>query len=121
MSGWRGPRRRYRDPIYHSPSYRRARAYYKSIAAACAICHYPINYAADALLASAGYHLDHHPMGVREGRILGWTDEMLNSLANTRPTHRLCNIRQGASKGARIKAANQKRRPKRQPGATRKW
>ena len=95
---WRGPRKRYRDPIYASAQHKANRAYWKAQEAPCAICGRAIDYTANGTTSDWGYHLD-HIVPVSVGRERGWTTAMINALANTRAVHRYHNVKLGAQLG----------------------
>jgi hypothetical protein len=96
--GWRGPRKKAKDPIYSSAAHKAARAYWKLVQAPCAACHRPILYTANGTLDPWAFHLDHIvPVAVARER--GWTDDMISALSNSRPLHRKCNIKHGARLG----------------------
>lgn len=110
--GWRG--RRTRDPIYTSPSYKTARRYWQTLALPCAICRRPINYAAPALTPSRrrnpwAYQCD-HIINIARARRQGWTEDQINSLSNTRPTHAGCNHLAGIQAGHKTSKIRAERR-----------
>ena len=104
---WRGPRKP-RDPIYTSAAHRAARQYWIRRQTPCAICGGQILYSANGSYDPRAFHLDHHPVSIAQGRTMGWTDEQISALTNTRPTHRHCNTKHGQRLGQRRQHAKQK-------------
>lgn len=104
---WRGPRKP-RDPIYASKAHRAARQYWIRRQAPCAICGGAIDYSANGSYDQRAFHLDHHPVTIAAGRAMGWTDEQISALTNTRPAHRYCNTKHGQRLGQRRQHAKRK-------------
>lgn len=104
---WRGPRKP-RDPIYASAAHRAARQYWIRRQAPCAICGGAIDYAANGLYDRRAFHLDHYPVSKAAGRMMGWTDEQISALSNTRASHRYCNTNHGQRSGPHYQHAKRK-------------
>ena len=100
---WRGPSTP-RDPWLDTPRYRRNRAQLKRLRLPCAVCGKAIDY------AKAGAFVAGHIVSRRKAKLLGWTEEMANSLANLRAECRSCSNRSGAREGQQAQRAKIRRR-----------
>lgn len=107
---WRGPRTT-RDPLLVNRAWLKVKQHWRTLripvcqADRCYLPGQPI-----------GYDLPHtHPRALNVGHIvprwkaklLGWTDEQINALSNSRPEHRTCNLKAGARDGQRRQRVRQ--------------
>ncbi len=100
---WRGPTTP-RDPLLDTPRYRRNRAHLKKMRLPCAVSGKAIDYTKPQAFVAG------HIVSRRKAKLLSWTEEMTNSLANLRPECRSCSNRGGAREGQQARQAKLKRR-----------
>jgi hypothetical protein len=82
-----------------SGGWRKIRQYWQALGLVCFRCGLPIDYTVPGT-SPAGLHVG-HIIGRDQARLIGWGDEMINRLANTRPEHARCSEQAGARYGNR--------------------
>jgi hypothetical protein len=87
------------DPLLLSSSWRAIQAYWNALGLPCGRCGLAINYQAPGT-SPFGLHVG-HIIGRDQARLMGWSDDMINALANTRPEHARCSEQAGARYGNR--------------------
>jgi hypothetical protein len=105
------------DPLLKRADWRAAIAYWRGSNAPCARCGGRIDRRSKTRGPDS---LDvGHVVSRYEARRLGWTDEQINALSNTRPEHARCN----RADGARLGNANRREAagPPRQPLTSESW
>jgi hypothetical protein len=117
MSKWRGPRTSGKDPLLARAShYKRNREYWQRLRLPCAICHKPIDYTGPRYYIGPGGRRIQNPRSLVVGHIvsrweakrLGWSESMINALANTQPECQWCSNKSGARLGALVQRAHQR-------------
>lgn len=94
------------DPALGTTTWAAIKTYWRRARQPCARCGRPIDYDRPYWLTIAGrrtinpwaLHVG-HIVSRRRGRALGWTEDQVNALANTRPEHARCSVRSGAREG----------------------
>lgn len=107
------PRGSRADRLLNTTGWRRVRAHWIAQALPCQAprCHLPgvpIAYSGPYFtvvnghrtINGAAFHCG-HIVSRREAKRMGWTEDRINALANTRPEHALCSTRAGAREGNR--------------------
>jgi len=111
IMGWRGSRSGASNPAYHSPAWRKIKKYWRTQRLPCARCQGMIDYDGTYLLPTGRVNphylaIGHH-VSIAVAMSHGWTDDMINSIANTQPEHKRCSDVSGARSGnARQRATN---------------
>jgi hypothetical protein len=109
---WRGPRTP-SNPIRKDRQHRtRNRKYWQTMRLPCARCGGPIDYTGKLYLPNGRqnprYLVVGHIVSVADAQRLGWTDQQINSLANSQPECLDCSNRSGAKAGQRAQRAKVK-------------
>lgn len=99
------------DPLLKGAAWRRIRAYWIRKQDPCHACGRQINYTHGATGPDA-LDVGHWPVSRHEGRALGWTDEQINALPNTRPECRQCSREGGMVIGLRARAGQPTPQPR---------
>jgi hypothetical protein len=119
---WRGPRTA-NDPRLTNHAWRKVKQYWidqhilRCQATVCYLPGIPIDYT-KPFTSRASFNCGHIVSRAKAKR-MGWTDEQAMALENTRPEHRLCNLKAGAREGQR---AQQRRMARAQVvNTSRRW
>src|SRR3954470_10441911 len=96
---WHKPK----DPLLTTPLYRRNRALLKRLRLPCAVRGRAIAYDQPRAFV-AGHKVARH-----KAKLLGWTEQQINALANLRPECKQCSHRTGAREGNQVKRAMRQR------------
>jgi hypothetical protein len=124
---WQGPRTR-PDPLLHTAVWRRViRPYWqrRRLPCQCGCGGQPIDYDGPTHVFVNGQRrlnpaslVIGHIVSRYEARQLGWTEQQINSIANTRPERADHSLRSGAELGERVR---QGRQPKPPPVTPQAW
>jgi hypothetical protein len=114
MAKWRGPRTT-RDPLLITASHRSNRTYWVALARTvglrCTLCGCPIEWRKEYRRLPNGrenprYLVIGHVTSRYTAKRMGWTEQQINSLSNTRPECKHCSNKTGAQLGRQVQHSN---------------
>jgi hypothetical protein len=115
---WRGPRKSAKDPLLARAShYRRNRQHWLALARTlglrCSLCGCVIEWRKEYQRLPGGrenanYLVIGHVTSRYHAKRMGWTEQQINALSNSRPECKRCSNRSGAQLGQQVQRANAK-------------
>jgi hypothetical protein len=114
---WRGPRTA-NDPLLTTHHWRKVvRPYWIALRLPCARCHRMIDYDGPRFIRSLTGRRTINPRALVVGHIvsrnrakrMGWTEDQINALSNTRPECQDCSNKSGAREGNQMQRLSMKR------------